>query len=336
MTIEKSRQALKKALQEAAGIDLSGIDPHLRYTSWSLAPDALRFLAALCERLLPRHILEFGSGMSTQVMDWACTQANLDCLITSLDHDPDYAYSTESTTTKARYKSKINVIIAPLVARKCAGKYVPIYHLGTHNASHPVDLVLLDGPPLSLGGRLGTLYQAMNFARKGTVILLDDSDRKEEKENLDYWQATLGDAIEVQVLPGFERGLTAIIVHNPVGFDNVDQHRLRITASELSSVIPEESKIILVDDENWTGTKIAAGLKTVPFLEHNGSYYGPPADDETAINELERLRNSGAEYIVFGWPTFWWLRHYAGFYRHLSENYHHVMDNGRLVVWRLQ
>ena len=51
------------------------------------------------------------------------------------------------------------------------------------------------------------------------------------------------------------------------------------------------------------------GRHAIPFLEHDGEYWGPPPDDEAAIAELERLRTEkGVAFIVFPWTASWWLR----------------------------
>jgi hypothetical protein len=111
--------------------------------------------------------------------------------------------------------------------------------------------------------------------------------------------------------------------------------QVQLAAQELASVIPKGDKFILVDQDQLREL-IALGNHAVPFLEHNGQYWGPPADDETAIRELERLRQLGAKHIVFAWPAFWWFEYYAGFNRHLRSNFRCIRDDGRLVVFDLK
>jgi hypothetical protein len=65
-------------------------------------------------------------------------------------------------------------------------------------------------------------------------------------------------------------------------------------------------------------------------------YWGNPPDDETAIQEVERLRQSGFSFIVFGWPAFWWCDYYFRFYSYLREKYRCVLENDRLVVFGLR
>jgi SAM-dependent methyltransferase len=110
---------------------------------------------------------------------------------------------------------------------------------------------------------------------------------------------------------------------------------LRRAAAELAAAVPPASRLILVDDETlpagWTGRR-----DVTPFLEREGEYWGSPPDSETAVEELERLRRGGAEFIAFVWPSFWWLISYAGLRRHLRGRYRCVLENDRLVVFDLR
>jgi trans-aconitate 2-methyltransferase len=109
---------------------------------------------------------------------------------------------------------------------------------------------------------------------------------------------------------------------------------IAIAVQEISKVIPASEKFILVDQDEWSG-RLPENGNTFPFLERDGVYWGPPADDETAIRELQRLRNLGAKYLVFGSPAFWWLKHYAGFHAFLQSHHCVVFQNDRLIVFQL-
>jgi glycosyltransferase involved in cell wall biosynthesis len=92
----------------------------------------------------------------------------------------------------------------------------------------------------------------------------------------------------------------------------------------LAAAMPADASFILVDQNAWadgTGSWLPADRRAIPFLERNGEYWGGPADDDEAIRELERLRDAGADFIVFIWFTFWWLDHYAAFASHLWTSY---------------
>lgn len=87
----------------------------------------------------------------------------------------------------------------------------------------------------------------------------------------------------------------------------------------LESVLTAGEIPILIDDGK-VGESIVPAGRALPFTERHGQYAGPPADDETAIAELIRLRRAGARKVVVTWPSFWWLDHYRGFRDHLATN----------------
>jgi hypothetical protein len=76
-------------------------------------------------------------------------------------------------------------------------------------------------------------------------------------------------------------------------------------ADDLRATIPPGEKFVLVDEEQIR-TVLCSGYRAIPFLQRDGQYWGRPADDTTAIEELERLRTDGASFIAFAWPAFWW------------------------------
>jgi glycosyltransferase involved in cell wall biosynthesis len=111
--------------------------------------------------------------------------------------------------------------------------------------------------------------------------------------------------------------------------------RLQITRQEITTLIPAGKSFILVDQNQW-GSGIVTGRHAIPFIERDGQYWGPPQNDETAIRELKRLQQSGANFIVFGWPAFWWLDYYVELRDYISSQFRCVLKNSRLVVFELQ
>jgi GT2 family glycosyltransferase len=110
--------------------------------------------------------------------------------------------------------------------------------------------------------------------------------------------------------------------------------RLRVWREELASLVSDRA-FILVDLEQWNGSEIVDGLRNIPFLERDGQYWGSPADDDTAIQELERLKQSGASMIVFAWHAFWYFNYYSHFYDHLCSKYTRVLENEHIVAFDL-
>lgn len=120
----------------------------------------------------------------------------------------------------------------------------------------------------------------------------------------------------------------------PMPMKRADARRLDLCKADLVRWIPASMPFILVDEEQVRGDLPHA--RAIPFLEKGGQYWGPPADDATAIRELDRLRRAGARYIAFTWPTFWWLKHYIGLETHLRRTGKCVRRNTRILVYDLQ
>ena len=129
-------------------------------------------------------------------------------------------------------------------------------------------------------------------------------------------------------------GVSAPVCAPPKPLSQANVRRLQKCRDALMRLIPLAVPFILVDDDQMRSD--LPHTRAIPFLEKNGKYWGPPADDATAIRELERLRRAGARYIAFTWPAFWWTEHYWGFYRHLCEKFPRVLADDWLLLFDLQ
>lgn len=108
----------------------------------------------------------------------------------------------------------------------------------------------------------------------------------------------------------------------------------QITAKEIAGLVPDGDSFIMLD-ENDFGPEMVPDRESLPFLEHDGQYWGSPADDETAIRELERMRQDGAGFVIILWPAFWWFDYYHGLRDHLYAGYRCVLSNSRLIAFDL-
>jgi len=112
-------------------------------------------------------------------------------------------------------------------------------------------------------------------------------------------------------------------------------HKIRESFEDIERVIPETAAFILADDMHWQAGDYVAGRRRIPFMEREGLYWGQPADDQAAIQELERLRGAGARAIVFVWSNFWFLDHYAEFSAFLRANFPCPISNDRVIIFDL-
>ena len=117
---------------------------------------------------------------------------------------------------------------------------------------------------------------------------------------------------------------------------NIWRHRCRLALQEIQALVPPGDAFILVDEDNLAVGGSIAGRRALPFPGRDAYSNGPPRDDETAIRELERLRQFKPSFMVFAWQAFWWLDYYAELHRHLRANFRCVLENECLVVFDLR
>ncbi len=113
-------------------------------------------------------------------------------------------------------------------------------------------------------------------------------------------------------------------------------HRLHLSLQDITTLIPPGKIFILVDEDQLGFSETISSLRRLPFLERDGQYWGAPPNDQIAIRELERMRQSGASFIVLAWTAFWWLDYYVEFIHYLRSNFPCVLENERLIVFNLK
>ena len=114
-----------------------------------------------------------------------------------------------------------------------------------------------------------------------------------------------------------------------------ETEQIQQTLLEIMTIASPGDSFILVDDEQ---VRYALGKESaaIPFSEKDGKYWGPPADDESAIHEFERLLERGSNFLMIAWPSFWWLDYYKEWHQHILNNFPCILKNERLVVFDLR
>ncbi len=120
-----------------------------------------------------------------------------------------------------------------------------------------------------------------------------------------------------------------------VASDQRYEAKLRQMVSEdIEPIVPPGALFVLVD--KGKGVVVGGGRRFVPFPEQDGQWAGYPVDDAAAIAELVRLRQTGAQYIVFPAPMFYWLDAYAGFRDYLYAETRCALSNERVLLFDLR
>jgi hypothetical protein len=160
--------------------------------------------------------------------------------------------------------------------------------------------------------------------------------------------ASFRDSFEANLTGGVQRAelcLRTLAIHSSNLGKEVDLKQLRENSRwhQMASAVntirertPSGCTLILVDQNDWNTTEPFLDRRRLLFPERDGEWWGMPEDDQAGINELERLRVAGAEYIVFVWPYLWWLEHYKGLQEHLNKKYQLLTRNEGIAIWDLR
>jgi len=220
-----------------------------------------------------------------------------------------------------------------------------------HRVPYPDGLVvstsienLIEGFDCALRNDWDFAFEAFNLVDREIESQSDTDVQKILKER---WPGVPNFTIGNMVLFSTEK-ISSILGYKPIRDGTyIDEHilydvkdrkwlkQIRSVTRELTALTSRDDRLILVDECAW-GPEVVPGRRTIPFIERDGQYWGRPVDDETAIRELERLRCSGANFMVFGSPAFWWLDHYTGLQKYLGSKYRCILKNKRIVVFDLR
>lgn len=166
-------------------------------------------------------IVECGSGISTLLLATAAMLSGRK--ICSLEHDTAWAAFIEQRTPN-RLRSRVSLSVRPLT------NYGEFEWYSIDPAATPgsIGFVVCDGPPAATrGGRYGLAPVLGNQLAAGAIILLDDTQRSEERAILERWCTELGATViqEGETFTALRVG-HSVRVMNPVS-DPVDEPALR-------------------------------------------------------------------------------------------------------------
>lgn len=183
-------QALFGQLSALASLDrqlnLEGPIPAMR--GWAASPDFLLAIAEEVQGLQPRTVVECSSGTSTVVIA-RCLAMNGIGHLYSLEHDSSYAEQTRHQLRKYGLEQWATVVDAPL--EQVRDFDTPWYSLAKlPEAVRDVGVVVIDGPPDAIGplARYPALACLRDRLSDTCSILLDDTDRENERKALERWR----------------------------------------------------------------------------------------------------------------------------------------------------
>jgi len=172
----------------------------MTWGGWAIDPVFAETLTRLAVQRRPSLIVECGSGSSTIVLA-ACVRALGSGHVVSLDHDAQYAERTRQRLVEEGLDQWATVVTAPLADRRVDGEPRRWYDVAPESLFErdSIQMLVVDGPPgwTADGARVpGARWPAVPVLRDSLadhcVIVMDDSDRPDERENAKRWAAMLG------------------------------------------------------------------------------------------------------------------------------------------------
>ena len=103
----------------------------------------------------------------------------------------------------------------------------------------------------------------------------------------------------------------------------------------LATLLPPGCRYAMVDGDQWSSLQLLPRRTRTPFVERDGQFWGAPEDDAQALQELERQRSLGLQFLVFGGTEMWWLDHYTALAQRLHGQYRLIARHESLVAFAL-
>lgn len=115
------------------------------------------------------------------------------------------------------------------------------------------------------------------------------------------------------------------------GWDNTRA----LLLDQLETTLPPGEPFVLIDDQQVGIGEALSGRGVIPFLEHDGKYWGPPNDAQQAIDNLQRLRDKGIRWLAVAWTSYWWLDQFGHLSVHLDRHATCVLRTPHVTVFKL-
>lgn len=180
---------------------------------WAASPDFLVIVLRLIRQHQPQTIVELGSGVSSLISGYALEQNGSGQLI-SLDHETAFAQVTRDNLHAHGLNQWVTVHDAPLRPLQLNGQPYQWYDTAVLEQLPPIDLLIVDGPPATLGigarfPAVPMLYERLNA---GAFILIDDAKRDADYQNAVAWLQ----AYPLELVQSHANEKGAILLRKPI------------------------------------------------------------------------------------------------------------------------
>lgn len=181
------------------------------FGSFPATPDLIVLLLDLVDRHRPKVIVECGSGLSTLCFALALREFGIDGKVIALEHLEKYAAETRDLLDRHGVADFADVRTAPLEEYQVGSETTRWYGRDAWADLSSIDLLLIDGPPATLGplARYPAFPHLLSRLSPDGHALLDDFARDDEQAILERWEAENPGTMDVVRVP-LERGAALI------------------------------------------------------------------------------------------------------------------------------
>lgn len=164
---------------------------------WALDPTGLVWLVDEISRKQPAHVVECGSGTSTFWIAMALRE-NGHGRVVAMEHLEEYVRRTTAVLERHGLAEWAEVRHAPLTEHETPRGIFPWYDVDPTTLG-AIDLLVVDGPPQSTGhlARYPALPLLRNAMAPGAWVLVDDMQREDEQQAVEYWLEEFPDLRQV-------------------------------------------------------------------------------------------------------------------------------------------
>jgi hypothetical protein len=111
-------------------------------------------------------------------------------------------------------------------------------------------------------------------------------------------------------------------------------HRLEQAVTDINRIVPEDASLVLVDGSAWDAAGAFGTRRVLPFIQREGIDWGPPADSDTAVAQLQVLLDERVEYLAIAWPCYWWFDEYPQLFQALERHSICRMANEAVAIYK--
>lgn len=185
-----------------------------------------------------------------------------------------------------------------------------------------------------LDGRLGKIESLLGRIVESWSDPPSTSHRAEVlQDRLDGIQAALYD---LALLSAEEAPSSGAQPSGPESPRSVYAASIRAVREVVRREVPREARLLVISRGDDTLLNLY-GRQAWHFPRgEDGFFLGEyPADSADAVEQLERWRSAGANFLVIPRSSFWWLEYYGEFSDHLSRNYSNRVADENVLLFDL-